>query len=1604
MSLARQRSVSNRLETPQLVLPKGKDVAMDSPFEPCAATASHFLFSQGSTILVLHHDTLALERRFTTHTEAIALISVDNVSERGQGRLVVTYDIGKTAIIWDLFTGEQLSRFASYEPLLVASWMRNGNIAFGNEKGEVILFEPSTSEHISARTINDPITALAPSSDCKTYALGFRNGSILLAALQPQFTILHTLNTSRSPSPIAMLSWHASSSKQKSDMLAIQNSDGDLRVWSVPKPPTAGQPRVIRVLRRVETAVQGRNWCSWSRNGRIIQFSEGETWAWDVRTKDVNYYPVPTIEYVNGIAAHGPTAALFTLGPEYTVQQYDVDQGQMVANIRHTPITIPPTPPEDYIKQFHAMTEQELTSPLQSLRYEGENQKMRIENPASPHSHSVSTSSRKSNSTKPNIHDLVSPAKTERTATTFSQGAYASHYHPQSAQPISPAVAGPARASPSLKKGSRLRQEVVMSPMTPEDGFAGDLFPVARQRLSQVQQPMKPINESSMTPDDLRKHMLALVFGWEDDIYALVADERSQHPPESLAALFLTKWLEDGAEAVAETMSSTAADPGLDWIRLAIGILDNRPESKKIGQIFVEKMLSKGEVHAAVVTLVALGEKNDAIEVYVSNNWYLEAILLTCLLMPQEWQRQAHLVRRWGEHVVENSQQQLAIRCFAATGVEPAEAWVSPTAQFYGRIISPQSAILYQPPSIPPQSQQTQQAHQPQHVPQPQQLSQQHYQPPEPSIQLQPLSAINPHISRIKGRGFEAATPVALIAPPTPFRTAAAKGTRITPQTGGLKLITSFNNRPNHFKFPGLKTDDMTPTNAANITPIAESALDRSALSPGGVGSYKLNNIQSLNNAIASTSGLSRARLPSIGETPLESEETPVFPSRHTPHGPLTPADSSSDKEKEKRLAARVEPEKQEPRQEKQEPSLTLLTSARYEPSSTPTQSNNQDFEPQTALRPSSQSTWQSSLDRVREESHTRNGSRGRKPDGLSIQMLNSSEPIPRPSTTESTNTNFALSPLGTGDSLRMKSPSVSGRSIDQYISSLDQAQYYGKARSRNSSRAPKEEKSERKKSKHRKQKHSEDAHGREVANGKRSPSSPVPMSPEDVQDMRHYTNSMESLNSLYDYRDVVAKSGKHGRRTSASTNGTGKVRHRSRSAQAKFRAMTKEPEAEETLLSRRGRSRSRKENSESRSPSSPLPMLASEEENSSDPAFRFVSQNRSRLQRSTSRRPERGTSARRDASPDRRRGRPRSPSRQRDYETRTGQSSTQIPDDIRDSDELSRATIEKLNAMTQSMRGSPGFRSRTRELAQAELEARRLSLARRPAAPTIPLPGHVNAHSKSSSDGFAAVAPPLNRNYTDSVLRSAKRTASRQEQQGRPGTPQAMHAPLEELQHETSESFQLPARTYSANAIRENVEAWRANAVPENMPRHPAFNHQVKSRGNSRSRTRAESSNRQRNLSREENMILAEDVQPLIVGYSDESETAEHRVSIGPTVIPELQHLAVPPPPPPPPAPPRDLRIQTDLSNIAAIPLPRSAYPTNAELSSATPDKPHRRVPSRNGEGGQLMGKIRGMIRSSSKPRDNFSRSPNADDGIMSPYETVTMMPPPLSTMNGGR
>lgn len=103
----------------------------DRELEPCAATASYLLYAQRNIVLCLHHDTLAIERRFDRHREDVRWISADTVSERGAGRLAVSYDAGHTAIVWDIATGDEISRFAAYEEIRVATWMRNGNIAFG---------------------------------------------------------------------------------------------------------------------------------------------------------------------------------------------------------------------------------------------------------------------------------------------------------------------------------------------------------------------------------------------------------------------------------------------------------------------------------------------------------------------------------------------------------------------------------------------------------------------------------------------------------------------------------------------------------------------------------------------------------------------------------------------------------------------------------------------------------------------------------------------------------------------------------------------------------------------------------------------------------------------------------------------------------------------------------------------------------------------------------------------------------------------------------------------------------------------------------------------------------------------------------------------------------------------------------------------------------------------------------------------------------------------------------------------------------------------------------------------------------------------------------
>ncbi|KAF4459215.1 WD domain-containing [Fusarium albosuccineum] len=311
-----------------------------STLVPCSATVYKFLYAQRHSILCSEHGSLVIERRFDGHKEDVKLLVADNTSD--EGRLVVSYDASQTAIVWDSATGGDVMQFASFEEITAAAWVRDGKVAVGNTGGSITLVDPMTSDTIFSRTLEkETITALSSSADSKTFAIGYESGTVIVATLQPKFTVSHTLTTSTVPSPISALSWHIST---RSAMLAVQARGGDLRVWNVPH--TQGPDNhaaVIRTLNKAENSDVGPYWMAWSKNGCIVQYSGSETLLWDVKAKQVTWVSVPTLEYVRGLAFYRPGAALFTLGPNHTVQQFDLGSPPtMVVNVEHAEGLLPP--------------------------------------------------------------------------------------------------------------------------------------------------------------------------------------------------------------------------------------------------------------------------------------------------------------------------------------------------------------------------------------------------------------------------------------------------------------------------------------------------------------------------------------------------------------------------------------------------------------------------------------------------------------------------------------------------------------------------------------------------------------------------------------------------------------------------------------------------------------------------------------------------------------------------------------------------------------------------------------------------------------------------------------------------------------------------------------------------------------------------------------------------------------------------------------------------------------------------------------------------------------------------------------------------------------
>ncbi|RAQ99720.1 wd domain-containing protein [Stemphylium lycopersici] len=1583
----RQRANSNSIKSNSV---RSTDVKLKPPtpgqdefaFEPCAATGSFLLYAQRNVILCLHHDTLAVERRFDRHREDVSWISVDTTSERGAGRLVVSYDAGSTAIVWDLFTGDEVARFASYEQIRVATWMRNGNVAFGNAQGNIILFEPSTSEHLSARTIFDPITALAPASDCRTFAIGYLNGSILIATLQPSFTILHTLTTPRAPSPIAGLAWHGSSSKQKSEMLAAQTADGDLRVWSVPKASHGTDaPCVIRVLNQKEQREPGPCWFAWSKNGRIVQYTEGQTCAWDVRTKRVSYETVPTADGIAAICNYGPTATLFTIGRNSSIQQYDINPSNgpatMVANVQHAPANTPPSPPSSLDEQKKQMEtpltalptkslpimlsesessadEGAVMSPLQKIAQEmdqlEEERRDRV-GPLSPVSSRGSQSSRSSGSGRAPRYRYDRPShgsQSQRSTrskssggsgTIFSSGtsslAGTSTRESVSIRSISSA------ASSSRYGSSALRKEVLRSPEEAKKNQHMDLFPFTKARLSDV--PFRPSDLGpERTPDDLRLNMLKVVFGWDNDIDELVQDELARHTPGSAAAVLLSKWLGDlGADLMASMVGSESMTSS-DWMLLALSNM-GQGSQKKVGEAFVQRLLEKGDIHPAVAIFLGLGEHNDAIEVYVSRKYYMEAILLTCLTFPTDWQRQSFLVRKWGEYAVGHGKAELAVRCFSCMGLETTEPWFSPRAQ--DAVFSAQKQALLGSQMSPP------------------------------------------------------------LSPPS------VGSSRVAARMASLKLVTDFTRGPQPKQIVR-EEDEKTPMNAG-VTPIAESAISPAVGNHGWLGRAARDPSREPSSARTATPGsYSRKRFPSRSDTGRNTTNNEALASLAIP-------DRGQRGESHPRTAIDNVGREAE----------TLPFSTRR------ATSGSKDFVlSATTFNPGKSSDHLPSpavgvFDALKDKrSDSRASSRSRNIQDLHLDMKETV--VVEDGGLETGYTN-RLSPPLTGTSIK----SAKARSIDQYISSLEEANHYAqnRANSRNEDRPP--SRTARTHSRTRDDSQSRGRSGvRYIRPAKRSPSSPVPMSPEDAgiysSNKKEAGTNTETFDDERFYKmniasPVVTESVASTRTTrSRARHGASKTRSSSKAAGRRTESPEGAVRARSKGASRassrrpaeyRGRSATRGEHS----PQSPQPMHRDESE--AFPEYEPVSsRNRSSSRRPSGREPSAERRAPRDRSVSRR---PtpalRESSRNRAY--------------VRD---VSPESLTSGRSGVSRMR--PGALSR-RALAARELEERRLSLARRPSAPIIPHPGDLAfrpvSHERSNTDDMLSSSiyrdpiqrsqtadPEMTKRYSPTNRSGAGPTSTPSVPIGLPANPRAMRHPRY-MTADPNEEDDIPAVPSIPNSMHhaqdspptqeddigpllpattfgQPISPPRSMSAPPqdmqqpsgsfNSPSYPTIGRRPSlggSRGHSRQNTMPEvipQSNYKRHSPPPITASIAETIHESQVVVLDQEETA-------PPLLSQLQHLATPPPPPPPP-----LNIGGHGIGMINIAIegnspgekPMEVSPINASASGSP--HAHRRGRGSVSENlGMTFKRVTERMRSTSRGPQR-AKSPPITRAEVSPYESV--------------
>jgi len=1008
-----------------------------------------------------------------------------------------------------------------------------------------------------------------------------------------------------------------------------------------------------------------------------------------------------------------------------------------------------------------------------------------------------------------------------------------------------------------------------------------------------------------------------------------------------------------------------------DWMLLALCNVGQGTQ-KKVGETFVQRLLAKGDVHPAVAILLGLGEHDDAIEVYVSRKYYMEAILLTCLTVPTDWQRQSFLVRKWGEYSVTHGKAELAVRCFSCMGLETTEPWFSPRAQ--DAVFSAQKQALLGSQISPP---------------------------------LSPPSAGN---------------------------------SRVAARMASLKLVTDFTRGPQPRQIVH-DDEERTPMNAG-ITPIAESAISPAVGSRpwlGQRGTRDRDASREPSSARTATPGTyTRKRHPSQSDngrstTNNESLASLVIPDRgqRGESHPRTAVDN---------VGREAETLPFSTRRAASGSKEFVLSAVTFNPNST------EEHLPSPAVG------IFENLKEKRSLSRTSSRSRNRQELHLNMQDTVVEHGL-------GTSYSNKLTPPLTGQSIK----SAKARSIDKYISSLDEVNHYTQSRASSRNEERPASRTARAQSRTREESQGRGRSGiRYIRSAKRSPSSPVPMSPEDagIYSINHNHNNNKEIGTNTEpfdderfYKSIVSPV------ATESVASTRTTRSRARHGVSKTRSSSKAPRRTESTESiARARSKGTSHTSSRRRPIDDRGRSAQRGEDSprspqsmhregdalvdADPA-------RSRHHRSSSRRRRAADvgpagTTRHEPSPDRQKVRDRSASQRPTPATRgSGRTYGNAREVSPDSMTSGRSGVSRLRPTTMTRR----------ELAAKELEERRLSLARRPSAPVIPHPGDLAfrpiSHERSNTDDMRNTLS----NYLDPIQRShtadpemTKRSSPTNRPNvggasmasvpiGLPANPRAMRNqrymtadPNEESSVSAVPSISdhrqymdksqdsqedgigplLPATTFGQPiAPPRSMSAPPQDLLPSSSfgqsPTYPiAGQHPSASSGRGHARqqnTQQPDVLPQTNYKRFSpppfTASIAETMHESQVVILDEEDGAPPRLS-------QLQHLATPPPPPPPP--PLNLSINTAMNGMATINIGIEGSPAE-KLSESSPNinagSPHAH---RRGRGsvseslGMTFKRVTDRMRSTSRgaPRAKSPLSPATDNIHSDSYFNQIPPPPP--------